>query len=76
MLFFTQLCLTPKPTILSLYDKLHYVPQYTWTLHLTFPNQMDEVKEEAFQLLISKTYHIEIYMGGPWVGIVDDNQKM
>jgi len=54
----------------------HYVPQYTWTLRLTFPNQMDEVKEGAFQLLLSKTYQIDIYMGGSWVGIIDDNQKM
>jgi hypothetical protein len=37
---------------------------------------MGKVKEGAFQLLISKTYQIEIYMGGSWVGIVDDNQKM
>jgi len=54
---------------------LHYVPQYTWTLRLTFPNQMDEVKEGAFQLLLSKTYPIDIYMGGLWVGIIDDNKK-
>jgi hypothetical protein len=37
---------------------------------------MDEVKEGAFQLLLSKTYQIDIYMGGSWVGIVDDNKKM
>jgi len=29
---------------------LQYVPQYTWTLRLTFPNQMDEVKEGAFSI--------------------------
>jgi len=36
---------------------------------------MDEVKEGAFQLLLSKTYPIDIYMGGLWVGIIDDNKK-
>jgi hypothetical protein len=37
---------------------------------------MDEVKEGAFQLLISKIYLIDIYMGGSLVGIVDDNKKI
>jgi hypothetical protein len=37
---------------------------------------MDEVNEGAFQLLLSKTYLIDNYMGGSLVGIVDDNQKI
>ena len=76
MLFFTQLCLTPKPGILSLYDEPPLCPSVYLDTSLTFPNQMDEVKEGAFQLLLSKTYQIDIYMGGSWVGIVDDNKKM
>jgi hypothetical protein len=64
MLFFTQLCSTPKPGILALCEELPLCPSVNLDTLFNISKPDARGKRGSFSITPLKNYLIDIYMGG------------